>query len=57
MKHKVLNLKTKSVIGVLIGFAVNESGIRYAIVRPLSRAMDMIIEINASFNSNYEVRP
>jgi hypothetical protein len=53
---QVINLKTKQPIGSLIGFAVSESGERFAVVRPKSRALDTLIRVE-TLNSNYEVRP
>ena len=56
MKHpQVLNLKTKQVLGILLGFGVSSAGVRFAIVRPKSRALDQLIDVN-EFNSNFEVR-
>ena len=52
---QVISLKTKQVLGVLMGFAVSSSGDKYAIVRPKSRALDLVIEVNV-FNQTCEVK-
>lgn len=54
---KVRNLKTGAVIGTLVNFGTNDVGTRFVIVRPRSRALDLVIEMNENFNSNYEVKP
>ena len=52
---QVISLRTRAVLGTLIGFAVGETGTRFAIVRPKSRALDLVIEVNV-FNQTCEVR-
>ncbi len=54
---RVKNIKTGVILGILLGFGTSESGAKFAIVRPTSRALDLVIEVNESFNTNYEVKP
>jgi hypothetical protein len=52
---KVIDIKTKQVIGSLMGFAVSESGEQFAVVRPKSRSLDTLIKV-IEFSSKYEVQ-
>lgn len=52
---QVIDLKSRRVLGSLIGFAVGETGAKYAVVRPKSRALDLVIEVNV-FNQTCEVK-
>ena len=54
---KVRSLKTGLILGTLVTFAVSDAGIRYVVIKPTSRALDLIIEVTSSFNSQYEVKP
>lgn len=52
---QVIDLKSRRVLGLLTGFAVSSDGVKYAVVRPKSRALDLVIEVSV-FNQTCEVK-
>lgn len=50
----VRSIKSKTVLGVLVGFAVTNAGVKFAVVRS-GRNLDALIEVS-ELTKNYEVQ-